>query len=426
MKFSPKILFVNVSDSFGGASRAAIRILEAINLNGGENKLLVKYKSNDEINVIPVSFFVNQIFILKFYRFIQNKIKNKIQQYNWKRYPQKENVFLSDLRSQSIGNAFNKLDFEILHLHWINLRFLNLKELQKINKPIVWTLHDCWPFTGICHYSLDCQKYELECKGCPYLASNDEHDLSNKIFKKKLKYLSNLNLHIVSPSNWLGNSARKSKMFSLYPVTVIPNPINSDVFRVLEKDNCKDFLKLDLNTKYLLFGAVNSINDSRKGFNELIKALRIFEQCSNPDNIQYLVFGNDSNPINNYGLKNQLNFLGSIKSDDKLMKLYNSASLTIVPSLEENLSNTIMESLSCGTPVVAFNIGGNSDMIDHRVNGYLAKPFDVDDLAFGINWVINNNINNLLSINSREKVINNFTYEIVAKKYLSLYKEILD
>ncbi|GAB1414635.1 glycosyltransferase family 4 protein [Paludibacter sp.] len=421
---TPKVLVVNTSDSSGGAARAAYRIQNAVNKLGGNSFMFVKNKGLDDDSVRSLSEFIPQHKLYRAVDWLVTKFKNKVQQYRWSKYPNKEDVFLSDLRSVSIHGAFRKIDFDILHLHWINLRFLNLKELTKIKQPIIWTLHDCWAFTGICHYFYDCDKYQTHCGTCPFLHSGKEKDLSYKVWKKKQKYYKHLNLHIVTPSKWLGEAAKQSALFSKFPVTVIPNPINTELFSPSDKEEACAILNIDSNKTYILYGAMNAVKDKNKGFAELLKALKTFTTNYDSSNINMLVLG-ASEPIQEFDISIPIQYLGVITEDNKMVAAYRAASLMIVPSLSENLSNAIMESLSCATPVLAFNIGGNSDMIDHQNNGYLAKEKDSHDLAHGINWCLENNKSGILSTNARKKVLENFTEEIVGKRYRGVYERVM-
>lgn len=424
MTKSPKILSVNVSDSSGGAARAAYRIQQAVNENGGNSRMLVKHKGLDDERILVVNQFDKTNRVIDGFRLIQKKFKNKLQQYHWNKYPNKEDVFMSDLRSESLHHSFQKIDFDILHLHWINLRFLDLNELQKVNKPIVWTLHDSWAFTGICHYFYECTKYKESCGSCPFLHSENDNDFSRIVWKQKRKLYKGLNLHIVTPSNWLANAARQSSLFGHFPITVIPNPINTAKFTPVNKEDTYKLLNLSPDKKYILFGAIHALKDKNKGFQELLSALNYILGKDANHNIELLVFGAEKFQDDLF-TKFPIRFLGVIDNDVTLASAYSVASVTVVPSLSENLSNTIMESLSCGTPVVSFDIGGNSDMIDHKKNGYLAKEKDSEDLGQGILWCLDNNNENQLSMNARKKVEENFSQGIVAKKYMELYKSLI-
>lgn len=419
----PKILSVNVSDASGGAARAAYRIHKAVNRAGGNSRMLVKQKMLNDDSVISIEEFDKKYFFTDACRFVEKKLKNQLQHRRWNRYPDKEDVFLSDLRSESIHGAFQKINFDILHLHWINLHFLDLQELRKIHKPAVWTLHDCWPFTGICHYFYECTRYTSQCGNCPFLHSGKDKDLSRKIWQKKKQFYQNVDLHIVSPSRWLADAARASSLLGNFPITVIPNPIDIYLFSPGDKEQACQLLKLNPEKKYILFGAMNASTDKNKGFKELISALQYFEKKFNEQETELIIFG-VSKEFEKPDIKMPLHFYG-VLPDEMLIAVYRAADVMVVPSLSENLSNVIMESLSCGTPVVAFDTGGNADLIDHQENGYLATLFSAEELAFAIHWCIQNNQDNNLSVHARQKVANNFSEEKVAQQYLSLYQAII-
>lgn len=416
-----KVLFVNTNENYGGAARAANRIMRGVQRCGVEAQMFVKNKHSQAVDVVAVWQFVPKNAIYRAFDWVTEKIKNKWQHYKWNPYKDtKKDVFLSDLRSMSCHGALQKLDYDIVHLNWINQRFLDLKELGKIKKPIVWTLHDSWAFTGLCHVPYDCKKYETHCGTCPMLGSKKEQDLAYEIFEKKLEAYKDLDLHIVTPSKWLGERAKRSALLGRFPITVIPNCIDTELYQPIDKADARKVLGLEADKKYLLFGAMHVMKDANKGFAYLQEALK---QINNAK-VELLVYGTNED-LRSHDLPLSARSMGYINNDKMMALLYNAADVCIVPSLSENLSNTIMESLSCGTPVVAFNIGGNSDMIEHKQNGYLAKEKDNWDLAKGIEWCLANNADGILSINAREKVMNNYTVDIVSEQYKLLYESLL-
>lgn len=417
-----RILSVNHSDSQGGAARAARNLHQALILKGVQSQLLVKNKSSNDETIIPVSYFESRNILSRQGNYALNKFKNKLQKYQWSRYPRKEDAFLSDLRSIPVNDAFQKLDYDILHLHWINLRFLDLHELKKIRRPIIWTLHDCWPFTGICHYTYDCKRYENECGDCPFLHSGNGNDLSHKIWKSKSKIYMSLDLHIVTPSKWLAVNARKSKLFSRFPVSVIPGFVNTELFSPgNRKDACRQ-AGLDTEKKYILFAAMNAVKDKNKGFDNLLNALCLLENKSEFSKTSLVVVGSEKSQLD-LNLRIDITFMGKVENEAEMAKMYKASSVTVVPSLSENLSFVIMESLACGVPVVAFNIGGNSEMIEHKGNGYLAKPFDCGDLAEGLIWSLSNE-DTVFRMKARTKILENHVENKVTDQYINLYKNL--
>ena len=420
-----KVLSVCTSDSSGGAARAAYRIHQAVKPWGVDSQMFVKNKGTHDSDVLSVQEFLPKNPLYKAFDWARNKIKNKWQHYLWEKYPQRSGDFMSDLRSTDIGDALRKIDYDVLHLHWVNLRFLPLDKLPK-DKPIVWTLHDSWPFCGVCHYFFDCERYRHQCGACPSLNSLTENDLSRQVWKKKAKLYKGLDLHIIAPSQWLASCARQSSLLGRFPLEVIPNCIETDIFRPLSETEIsprwRNFQEKRFEKPFLLYGAMNAATDKIKGFSNLLSALQMLENKIDAPDFDLIVFGAKEGELD-MDIHRPIHYVGYVGDTDELVSLYNLASVMVVPSLTENLSCTIMESLSCGTPVVAFQIGGNGDMIDHQQNGYLAREKDNEDLAKGILWCLKNNQDGHLSRNARQKVLKNYTPEIVGKKYSELYKK---
>ena len=436
-----KILFVNTNDTHGGAARAAMRIMHGVKQHEIETQMLVKEKHSKEIDLVALQEFVPQGKLYDALDWVAAKGKNKWQHLQWHPYRKtRENVFMSDMRSTRLHGALQKLDYDILHLHWVNQRFLDLRELKNVNKPIVWTLHDSWPFCGVCHYFLDCTRYKLHCGDCPMLHSNKDKDLAYRVFKKKMCAYKGLNMHIVTPSRWLGECAKQSALFGRFPVTVIPNCLETDVYRPLEEYELNERLetamqcnqalrevKCLINEKavkpIILYGAMNATTDRIKGLSSLLSAMQILDNHGFEANL--VVFGANESDLPMEFKHISVYFLGYVSNTDILVTLYNLATVMVVPSLTENLSCAIMESLSCSTPVCCFAIGGNGDMVEHQVNGYLAREKDADDLAQGIRWCLENNKDGALSTAARKNVMENYTIERVGQQYAELYEAIL-
>ena len=420
-----KVLSVCASDAGGGAPRAAYRIQQGVRDLGVDSRMFVKNKCTKDANVIALDDFIPHNPFYQAFDWTRNKVKNKIQHSRWNRYPDREDIFMSDLRGTDLHGALRKLDYDVLHLHWINHRFIPLEDLPQ-DKPIVWTLHDSWPFCGICHYFFDCEEYKYHCGCCPLLRSNKSDDLSQEIWKKKSEIYKDLDLHIVTPSQWMAYCAQQSSLLKHFPVTVIPNCLDVNVFYPLEKESLsprwEKLQQLSDKKPLLLFGAVNAAKDKVKGFDHLISALKVLEKGDK--DFEVVVFGASGAELS-IDVNIPIHYVGYVSNTDDLVSLYNLASVMVVPSLTENLSCAIMESLSCATPVVAFNIGGNGDMVEHKVNGYLAKEKDDADLAEGILWCLENNEDNRLGKAGREKVLQNYTFDAVCRQYKALYESVL-
>lgn len=423
-----RVLSVCTSDAGGGAPRAAYRIHQGVRELGIDSHMFVKNKHSKDAVVVSLEEFVPHNPIYQAFNWTCNKVKNKIQHFRWNQYPERKNVFMSDLRGADLHGALRKLDYDVLHLHWINQRFISLQDLPK-DKPIVWTMHDSWSFCGVCHYFLECEAYQQQCGCCPFLLSAKFNDLSHKVWKKKMEIYQNLDLHIVSPSRWLAECAKRSSLFGRFPVKVIPNCLDVEAFRPLnEREISPRWQTLQekrLAKPFVLYGAMNAATDKIKGFANLLSAMKLMEQNGHADDFELIVFGATESELS-MDSSIPVHYVGYVGNTQELVSLYNLASVMVVPSLTENLSCIIMESLSCSTPVVAFNIGGNCDMIEHKANGYLAKEKDDADLAKGILWCLENNEDNRLGLAGREKVLRNYTSNVVCRQYKELFESLIN
>jgi glycosyltransferase involved in cell wall biosynthesis len=353
---------------------------------------------------------------------VKNIIRLKIDQYSTIFYKNRKSRIFS---TGFVGFNFTKLkeynEADIIHLHWINGGFVNIKLLSKIKKPIIWTMRDMWPMTGGCHYSLNCEKYKTGCGKCEQLRSKNKYDLSKIIFNRKKRYISKENINLVGISRWLSEEASKSKLFKNFDIRTISNNINEKEFYQIDKNIAKEILNLKTNKKIILTGAKN-LNDFYKGFHKFLNAI----EKLNEKEYYICFFGKiDSKFIENIGF-DYTNF-GILNDSISLRLLYSASDVFVATSLQEAFGKTIAEAMSCGTPVVCFNANGPKDIVDHKENGYLATPYSSSDLVEGIKWVLEDENRRLkLSSNAREKVLNNYTLNKVASQYIKLYKDILN
>ena len=299
---------------------------------------------------------------------------------------------------------------------------MRVEDIARIKAPIVWSLHDNWAFTGGCHIMWECEKYKTECGACPRLGSNKKNDLSSKVFKRKQKaFESKKDMTIVGLSSWLNNASKSSTLLKEKNHINLPNPIDTNIFKPFDKEKSRELWSLPQSKKLVLFGANSATSDINKGFKELSEALHKLED----KDIEFVVFGSsEPKESQNFGFKTH--YLGHLHDDVSLVTLYSAVDVMIVPSLQEAFGQTASEAMACGTPVVAFGHTGLLDIIDHQRNGYLAKPFDTTNLKDGIEWVLDHEDYEKLCLNAREKVRKEFDNVLVAKKYIELYKEILN
>jgi len=421
-----KIVTLSSKDIFGGAAKVAYRIHQSLLSNNVDNLFVVNSKRSNGSKIIAVSSLRDRKnAVSAFIHNLRLKSNEKERIRKWDRYlSTREDKVYMDLEISLLGNTLDKLSFDILQLHWVGESFVNFTEFENVRQPVVWTLHDCFAFTGICTYFEECNKFMTHCGNCPQLHSNHEKDYSYEIFEQKLERYKNIDFHIVCPSKWLAEEAKKSVLLGRFPIEVIPNGIDTDFFHPIAKPNAKTALGISPEKKTILFGGVGVARDQRKGGDLLIEALHNFKRIyPNEEEIELLIFGADTTNID-FGFKTT--HLGYIDNEMLMRIVYSAADVAIVPSRYENLPTVIMEGMSCGTPVVAFDIGGNSDMIDHKENGYLAIPYETSDLANGIKYCFENNQNRRLDNNARNKILDNFEIQDITQRYIDLYKSLLN
>ncbi|MBD2343488.1 glycosyltransferase family 4 protein [Anabaena subtropica] len=415
-----KILHLSTYDTYGGAAIATYRLYNGLQKIGVNSQMLVQVKFSNNNSITAIG----------------NKIVHKYPKVKPHLDSLPKLLFRHIDKSQrtsyslqwlpdSMVNKIEKIDPDIIHLHWISGGFINIETIAKLNKPIIWTLQDMWAFTGGCHYSQECKRYQQSCGKCPQMPKRFNIDLSRWVWERKEKAWSDLNFTIVTPSNWLAECAKSSSLFSKSDIKIIPNSLDISTYKPTERKTARNLLNLPQNKYLVLFGAVNAIGDKRKGFHLLQPALQKMSQSGWKDKIELIIFGS-SQPENPVNLGFKVHYMGKISDETKLALLYSSADVMIVPSIEEAFGQTASESLACGTPVVSFDSTGLKDIVEHQQNGYRAKCFSYDDLANGIVWVIENKERHQkLCVSACETVKQKFTLELQAKNYLSLYQNIL-
>jgi glycosyltransferase involved in cell wall biosynthesis len=339
-------------------------------------------------------------------------------------YPARRTTFFSSsILPDTLKGEINRLNPDIVHLHWVAYGFMRLETLATIRRPIVWTLHDMWPFTGGCHYSEGCDRYLNGCGCCPLLSSSTRRDLSSWNWKRKADKWNNFPITIVSPSHWLGECARKSSLFKNANIELIPNGIDITRFSPRGKSLCRDILALPQSKKIILTGGIDYKSDQRKGFDLLLPVLRQLKETV-PDAELAVIGMTRPESIPDFGMP--LHYLGRLNDEVSLYIAYGSADIFVAPSREENLSNMVLEAISCGLPCVSFAIGGMPDLIEHGLNGFLISPFDTADLAAGMARILeDDSLRSEMSYHSRQKAEREFAIELVVSRYGKLYEEVV-
>lgn len=398
-----KVLIINKSDLHGGAARAAFRLHTGLIKQGVECKMLVLSKSSKLTSVLEHKTELNRYLA---------KVKPKIVAFLISKIFKPSSLFsVPWFGSYKLYKVINEIKPDIVHLHWINGGLLKVKDLKRINAPIVWSLHDMWPFTDGYHYDakFDYEKnYKEEKPLC----------IQSIVFELKKRTYQNIkNLYVVGLSTWINNCSQRSRLFHDKIHYQIPNLIDIKNFKPLDKSIARKALGIAKGKKIIIYGAMGA-DDRRKGASILVKALKHVKS-----DFELIVFGGSS--ILFESINKKVHEFGAIKDDSELIALYSAGDMLVSPSLQENLSNIIMESMSCGLPVAAFRIGGNSDLIDHKLNGYLAKPFDEKELATGIDYLLDESKRMSFYEHAQRKIGYTFNEDLISKKYITMYKEVL-
>jgi glycosyltransferase involved in cell wall biosynthesis len=330
------------------------------------------------------------------------------------------NAVKSDFDTGLIGFDFTKTEefreADLIHLHWINTGFVNVKHLASVDKPIVWTLRDMWPMTGGCHYSIDCVNYKASCGSCWQLGRTGSNDLSRWFLKRKIKYVPRKTV-IVGISDWLAECARNSAIFADFDVRTIHNNIDVDDFFPVDKELARSLLGLATRKKILLAGA-QDLKSRFKGFDRFLAALKMLD----PGEYFLAFFGRlNEEAIRPLGFEYQ-NF-GFLHDAISMRLVYSAADVFVGPSITEAFGKTIAEAMACGTPAVCFDSSGPKDIVDHQQNGYRARPFEAEDIANGIRWIMKSDYRGL-SENARRKITTTFDSTLIAAKYKKLYEEL--
>ncbi len=414
-----RVLIVNTSEKTGGAAVAANRLMDALNNNGVKAKMLVRDKETEDITVVglPHSLMLQWHFLWERWCAF------------WHLHFSKRHLWEIDMACA--GSDITKLrefqEADVIHLSWINQGMLSLKSIRKIiksGKPIVWTMHDLWPATGICHYARGCNRYASNCGNCPLLPhKGGKHDLSNKVFRRKKELYRNGSIYFVACSKWLERQANKSALFTGLHLTNIPNPIDARVFCPQDKEEARHRVGLPVDKQIILFVS-QKVTDERKGMSYFLDAIdkMVALHPEMKENTVIAILGGHSEDVVER-LALPAFPLGYVSDEKTIVNVYSSADVFALPSLEDNLPNTIMEAMACGVPSVGFRVGGIPEMIEHERNGYVANYRDADDLAKGLYWVLEEADQKALKTACLQKVAHNYSQHAVALHYIEVYNQ---
>ncbi len=412
-----KVLTINTNDSMGGAARAAYNNFRGLKNIGVESKMFVARKTTNDFDVIA-----SENKFRKFISLIAPHVDGLPNKYH---KSENENLHSPAWFSSTSKKNIEEMNPDLIHIHWVQGGFLSVKLISELSKPIVWTLHDMWPFSGAEHYVNGTERYISGYHKNNKPEKDMGFDLNKWVWNRKKKLFRKLkNLTLVAPSAWMARCAKDSYIFKDQRVEIIPVGLNHNLYCPRNKNMVREILKISKEKKIILIGALDFHKDKRKGGHFLKESFKSLKKINSKNDIEIYILGT-SEPKEKIDFGFKTNYYGSNRDDLSLALLYSAVDLFVAPSIEENFAATVFESLSCGIPAVAFDIGGMPDMIDHKNNGYLAKPFDVNDLAQGINWVLFDSNYNKLSKNARDFILRECTLEIQAKRYKSIYDSMI-
>lgn len=416
-----KVLLISTFETKGGAAVACKRLSVALQKQGVDVSMLVRDKTTADSFTYTTQTSSFRTFLSK-----AAFVAERLQIFINNRFS-RNNLFAVSTASTGISICDHPLvkEADIIHLHWINQGLLSIngiKELSRLGKPIIWTMHDMWPVTGICHYSGECLNYLKNCGNCFFLKKPSSTDLSYQVFKKKRELYSVAPIHFVTCSQWLLRKAEISGLKEGNFFTSIPNPIDTDLYCPGDQISARKALGLPLDKKLILFGAF-ALSDKRKGFDYLIEAVHLL---ANLKDTTELVFCGEIKGCSNEALELKAHYLGYISNPEHVINMYRSADCFVLPSLEENLPNMVMEAMSCGVPCVGFNTGGIPEMISHQHTGYVAQYKSAEDLAVGIRAVLEKSSNIAFKREIRHSIETNYAEDIIAQRYFRLYTDALN
>jgi len=417
-----RIAHFSTVDAIGGAAKATLRLHRAWQARGAESWLVVRDKTLDDPSIIAADQPWLATMGLQLLRNISGF-----------RPPKTKFTFDHDQeRGVSLTRALRQLpeQLDLLCIHWTN-RFLTKRGIRAIHEryrvPLLYVLWDQEPVTGGCHYSFGCEGFRRECGNCPLLEHPGPNDLSHQVWHRKKKYLADLPITLIAPTSWCRDKVRESSLFGQHRVELIPVALDEQTFMPGDRLAARTALKLPLDKKIILFGS-SYLFEERKGFPQLVEALRQLRtiwtaQGRSLDDIHLAVIGSHGETLAGL-LPLPATMLGLQKTDAELARTYQAADLFVCPSLEDAGPMMIPEAMLCGTPVVAFEMGGAPDLIRNRINGLRVPLRDTRALAQAIAAILTHPEPSLLSGHARQDALAQHSAATICGRYEELAKEL--
>lgn len=408
-----RVVHVSASDGGGGAARAAYRLHQALRADGVDSKMVVARKTTQDPFVYGPTGLVGDVL---------STLSAALEWLPVKAYGLSVRHFSPGFfTSPGVVRQVNSLNPDVVHLHWIAGGALGIRGLRRLAAPLVWTLHDMWPFTGGCHYDRGCGRHREGCGRCPILGSSSRFDLSRLQAWRKRRAISRMGkVRFIGSSSWIAAEAGVSLIARRSEIEVHPNPVDHNVFAPVEKSFARRVLGLPTDVPLLLFVAAKPTTNPVKGFDHLVDAI---ERLRAAEANLVLVGAVDASTLPMLPVR--VHVLGELHDDVSLTLAYSAADVAVVPSVQDNAPLVVSEAMACGTPVVAFSIGGLPDLVRHRETGFLASPFDPVEFATGIDWVLAENREGRIGAAARESVVRRYDPIHVARAYVRAYESSL-
>ena len=413
-----RILHVATHESVGGASISAMRLHKALLSQGEDSHVAVLEKEGDDPNVSLLGGRFSRRALRPVVQRIEASLLHVV--HARPQYPAHTTFSVTPSWNHM---RLNRLQKDVLHLHWVGEGLLTPFSMARLRGPVVWTMHDTFPFTGGCHFtSTGCTRYRGMCGQCPELGSSRVADISRIHWLLKRHAIMRMRPVIVSPSKEYAERARQSGMLRDCPIEIIPNGLDTNIYRPIPKGQARALLGLPKDGPLILFGAVLATGDTNKGFDLLNEALHRLG-AMNWAGFSAVVFGSVESEAM---LPCPAHFLGRLRDPLTLALAYSAADVFVCPSRQENLPNTIMEAMACGTPVVAFSVGGVPDLVEDGITGWLAAPADAVSLAHAISRVLgDSDIVARMGAAARDKAVREYALPVLVRRYLELYERVL-
>lgn len=407
-------LLLSYSDIEGGAARAAYRLHQSLLNQGIDSRMRVRSARSGEWQIEGPAGRLAKL---------TNSLRTPAGSLltRWQSSTNHNLRSINGLPSRW-STAINASKFDVVNLHWVAGEALSIEDIGRIGKPIVWTLHDMWPFSGAEHYGPDDDgaRWREGYSAANRPAGSHGLDLDRWVWWRKGRVWRRP-MHIVAPSRWLAQCAKESALFAGWPVTVIPNPLDTATYRPHQRRMARELLGLPQDREIVLFGAIGGSSDPRKGHDLLARALGRVAASRIAERMLCVVFG-QAEPKRSAELPLPTRWLGHLHDDLSLALLYSAADVMVVPSRQENLPQTATEAQACGCPVVAFNCTGLPDAVVHEQTGYLAAAHDPDALAEGILWLLRDEaLRHRVGDAARERAVRLWSAQTIAERYLEAF-----